>query len=108
MRYLALCGLLAAMAVGGCGPTQKQKAIAEFEVGHVDQARAMLKEVLERTPSDPEALYYMGRAMHAQKNYVQAIYFYRSCLDADPGCAPAKRFLVKAEQEAGMEVERLR
>ena len=105
MRLLAVAMIVAA-SVGGCAPSAvdiRDRAISEFQVGRIDRAEEMLRVVLDRRPFDPEALYFMGRVQHLQKNYVQADYYYRCTLDAAPGHSEARMFLRKVRQDMGME-----
>jgi len=96
--------LVAAAAISGCGntPTTEtlvRRAIADFQVGRVDRAESQLRQGLDQTPSDPYALFYMGRICHAQGRYEQASYYYRCCLDADPAFADvAEKYLLDARK----------
>ncbi len=95
------CGVI----LPGCGspsPAELVKAgISEFQLGRPDTAKEMLQRALAQEPSHPAALFYMARIHHAQKSYVQAIYYYQCCLDADPANLEAANYLRQAQQEAG-------
>ncbi len=106
-----VAGLLAAMLVSGCGPSAgdlRDQGIGAFQVGRVDRAEDLLQQALDRDPTMPEALYYMGRVQHARGFYERAIYFYQCALDVDPEMAAVRRWLDKAQAELGPEGETLR
>ena len=95
------------LLIVGCGPalddtSYRPKAMAEFDVGHVEQAEALCQQALSREPSDPFALYYMGRIATARQEWEDAIYHYQCCLDADPRYADARERLLEAERAAGV------
>jgi len=111
MKLLGLLGLCATLLLVGCSEglvELRSNGISEFQLGHINQAKKVFQNVLERYPSDPDTLYYMGRVMHAEKFYEQAIYYYQCCLDADPSHKQAERWLVKAEEAAGPASRKLR
>lgn len=110
MKYVILCGLCLVVLLSGCGPTIEQKrdlGISEFQIGHLDKAGNILLQVLDQRPSDPQALYYMGRVRHAQDFLEQAIYYYQCAVDADPSFKEARDHLAKAQQQAGVAGQRL-
>ena len=104
MTRLAYFGLCAAVFVSGCGPSPaslRDRGIAEFQVGHIDDAESLLRQAVDARPAMPEALYYLGRVNYATGDLEQAIYYYQCSLDVDPSFTPARRWLTKAQQEAG-------
>jgi len=96
--YGVAYGLAAAAMLSGCGKAHelRDSGIAEFQVGRVEQAKVLLKQALDLDPSDPEALYYMGRALHADGSSKEAIFYYQSCLHVKPGHRAAQEWLSKA------------
>ena len=103
--------LCTALLLAGCGPGAaelRQRGIAEFQLGNEPQAKAYLQQVLDQHPSDPGALYYMGRIVHAEGAYEQAVYYYQCAIDADPSQADARKWLAKAQSDAGATGEILR
>ena len=111
MRQWILPGtVLAAMAFSGCGPSvaYRQEAISEFEVGHIARAKPMFGQALQQAPSDPVALYYMGRIHCEEQDWENAIYYFQCCLDVDPGNADARAWLLKSEDATQVIGERLR
>ena len=93
--------LVSAFAFIGCGnsPTTEalvRRAVGDLQAGRIDPAKVSLRQALDQSPSDPAALYYMGRICHAEKRYEQAAYYYRCCLDADPSFAFAHKYLAEA------------
>ena len=108
MRQLAamlVVGALAAAVLAGCGgPSTDElvnRAVADFQVGRLDRAKATLARALGQSPSHPLALFYMARIHHAERSYERAIYYYQCCLDADPGNAAARKYLAEAVKAAG-------
>lgn len=103
---------IAAAALAGCHtPTTAQlvdQGVTEFQVGRQDKAKATLGRALDQSPSDPRALFYMGRICHLEEFYEQAIYYYQCCIDADPSRADAQRHLDEAQAKAGPTGSRLR
>ncbi|MHC4983511.1 MAG: tetratricopeptide repeat protein [Planctomycetota bacterium] len=105
LSYGLGCGLLIVIT-SGCNLKARRlrdKGIAEFQIGRIDNARALLKQSVDLNASDPDALYYMGRVMHADKFYEQAVYYYRSCLQAKPSHLSAREWLAKAMAALGSE-----
>ena len=105
MKRLAMCGICVVMFFAGCTPSTaelRSRGTSEFQVGHIPQARQLFQQVLECSPADPVALYYMGRIHHAEGFYEQAIYYYQCSLDADPRNAEARTWLEKVQKEAGL------
>jgi tetratricopeptide (TPR) repeat protein len=101
---LAACLALAALASSGCGQSasaHRDEGITAFQVGDLDRAKMLLGESIERSPGDPRALYYMGRVMHREGFYEQAVYYYQSCLSVRPGHPTARRWLDMAMAELG-------
>jgi len=108
MKQRSAGSVLAAMLLAGCvGPTvddtsYRPKVVKAFEVGRVGEAQSHCERALSRAPSDPFALYYMGRISSARADWETAIYYYQCCLDADPRYTDARRQLFAAEQAAGV------
>ena len=87
----------------GCGPSTHdllKQGISQFQTGHPDKAQEILTEVLSREPSNPDALFYMGKIAQSQGQYERAIYYYQCCLDADPSYVEAARLLAQAIKSA--------
>jgi len=94
-----VCGAVLAVVLSGCGPSAedlRNKGIAEYQIGRTEQARALLQMSLDLDPVDPEALYYMGRAMHTDEFYEHAIFYYQACLHVSPGHSEVQEWLSKA------------
>ena len=93
-----VCGLALAVTLAGCTEAMclRDRGIAEFQIGRTAEARKLLKQSLDLNSSDAEALYYMGRALHADGHHEQAVYYYQSCLQAKPGHRAAQEWLGKA------------
>lgn len=112
MKHAPVAAAMLLCLVAGCaGPSREElrdEAIAQFQVGRLDQARQALGELLSQYPSDPEGLYYMGRVCHAEGDLSQAIYYYRACLDAQPSFAAAQEWLAKAERETNQKTAPIR
>lgn len=107
---IAGAAALGIMLLSGCTPTPDelvQEGISQFQLGHLERAEANIKQALDRRPSHPLGLFYMGRLYHAQKFYVMAIYYYQAAYDADPSLTEAMHFLEQAKQEAGAAGQRL-
>ena len=104
MKRLLLPAMSVALLAAGCvgpDPELQTRAVSEFQVGHVTEAKVLFQQALDRYPCDPEALYYMGRIAHAQGAYEDAVYYFQCCLDADPAYADAYGWLARSEQAAG-------
>jgi tetratricopeptide (TPR) repeat protein len=100
-----------AAAFAGCGPNvneMRTKATTEYQVGHAQQAQEQFLKILDREPSDPITLYYLGRINMEQNRLEMAIYYFQCCLDADPSFAAARQDLRRAEQLARPIGSRLR
>ncbi len=100
-----LMGLWVVLAVlaGGCSnrvATLRTAGVREYQAGNRYQARAYFRNVLDQKPADPTALHYMGRIYHEEKDYRKAVFFYESCLEADPGYPTTREWLAKARSEA--------
>jgi tetratricopeptide (TPR) repeat protein len=105
MVAISLAACVGGALLAGCGPTTGQivnDGVAQYQLGHLEQAKATLKQALDRSPSNPDALFYMGRICHVQKFYEQAISYYQFTLDADPSYPEVQRFLAKAQRDAGL------
>ena len=100
MRRWMMPGMVAVMLIAGCGPSTSYRkvAITEFDVGHIDKAKPMFRQALQADPSDPVALYYMGRIYCEEQDWENAIYYFQCCLDVSPGNADARAWLLKAEE----------
>ena len=111
MKRLALCGLCAAMLLAGCGPTPTQlreQGITQFQLGRHAEAEKSLQQCLDRTPTDPRALLYMGRTVHARGQYEWAMFYYQRCLELDASFELARLWLDKAQTAAGPSGARMR
>ncbi len=109
MTWAMGVGLLAAVA-GGCNQEARdlrERGITEFQVGRVEDAQALLNEALEHDAGDAEALYYLGRILHREGLYEQAVFYYQSCLQVRPGHPVARRWLAMAMAELGPGAETL-
>lgn len=111
MRHMAWLPSVAALAVLACacgpGPDEnsianRQDAIAAFQEGRVAEAKAKFERALSWRPSDPEALYYMGRIACTEKDWEKAIHYFQCSLDVDPGLPTAREWLRFAEQSSGL------
>ena len=103
--------LVAAALCGGCGPTTEEmrvQAVSEYQVGHIRQAKDLLQRVLSREPSDPQALFYMGRIACAEQAWEDAIYYLQCSLDSDPSNDEARVLLEQAQRAAGTAGPKLR
>jgi len=97
-----ICGLALMAVLPGCRAQHlRDSGISAFQVGRTDEARVLLKQSLDLEPSDGETLYYMGRAMQADGFYEQAIFYYQSCLQVEPGHKAAQKWLAKAMEALG-------
>jgi len=104
MKRIALCGMFTLALLSGCGPSiseLRQNGVAEFQVGNADKAKDYFQQVLGRQPYDAATLYYMGRITHSEGAYEKAIWYYQCSIDADPRNEAPKRYLARAEEEAG-------
>lgn len=111
MKRSALCGLCAAMVLAGCGPSPRElrdRGISGFQLGRHAEAKKLLQQCLDRTPTDPKALFYMGRVEHALGSYEMAMFYYQSCLEVDPSFELARLWLDKAQTAAGASGARMR
>jgi len=113
MKRMVAWGMLAVVAfvASGCGPglmETRQTAIDKFQLGKIDEAKALLDRVLSRYPSDGVSLFYMGRVYHAKGFHEQAVFYYQSCLDAEPRMtAEVRPWLDKAKADAGTAGQKL-
>lgn len=104
MKHWALLGFCATVLLAGCAPSPvelRTQGISEFQLGRTEEAQKLLQQTLDLTPSDPEALYYMGRINHVQGFYEQAFYYYQCALDVDPSFEPARKWLARAQELLG-------
>ena len=110
MRRWMMPGMVVVMLIAGCGPSTSYRkvAITEFDVGHVAQAKPMFRQALQADPSDPVALYYMGRIYCEEGDWENAIYYFQCCLDVEPGNAAARAWLLKAEEATAAIGQKLR
>jgi len=117
MKHLAWLEIAVATALlmGGCAPdadqnsiTNRNDAIAAFQVGHVAEAKDMFERALSWNPADPDALYYMGRISCVEQDWERAIYYFQCCIDADPAFPTARPWLLYAEKAAGTVGDKLR
>jgi len=115
MKRVTLCGLATILLAGatlltvsGCGgPTPEQlrtKAISEYQVGKLEEARDLFRQVLWTEPADADSLFYLGRICYSQGEYAKAMYYYQSCLDVQPSNEAARRGLAEAKQAAGPDI----
>jgi tetratricopeptide (TPR) repeat protein len=89
-------------------PGYRSGAVAEFQVGHLQEAKEVFQQALSRNPSDAFALYYMGRIACARREWEDAIFYLQCCLDADPSYSDARTYLALAEESAGSAGRKLR
>ena len=108
----SLAVLVCASLLSGCGGVDTRQlvrqGVSQLQTGRLDEAEATLKRALAVSPSDPAALFYMGRVYHAQEFYEQAVYYYQCCLDADPGYPDVTKYLAQAQRQAGPAGAKLR
>ena len=101
--WIVLIGLLTLSGCQAVGLQQRLKrGITEFQLGRLDKAKAQLEQALAISPSNPDALFYMARAHHADGAYEHAIYYYQCCVDADPGYPQVREYLAGAQRQAGI------
>lgn len=101
MARWTLLGLCAALLLSGCGLSDEQirkRGMSEFQLGRHVQAGEYFRQLLARRPSDPDALYFTGRILHADGAYEQAAYYYECAIDADPGYNDARIWLARIRQ----------
>ncbi|KPK83786.1 MAG: hypothetical protein AMJ81_07310 [Phycisphaerae bacterium SM23_33] len=103
---------VAVTALAGCG-TPSTEALVEqgityFQVGRLDQAETTLKRALDQNPSDPDALFYMGRICDLKGLQERAMYYYQCCMDADPSYVAAQKHLLEAQRQLGPAGQALR
>jgi tetratricopeptide (TPR) repeat protein len=79
----------------------RNQGITEFQIGHLDQAKDLLKQSLDKS-CDPVAEYWLGRTYHAQGRYEDAICHYQAAIQSRPAYDEAKKWLLKARQDAGL------
>lgn len=102
MRYLTI--LVVGLVLAGCVPSVgkvRERAISQYQLGHIEQAEMNFREVLDKRPYDAESLYYMGRIQQARGRPMRAVYYYQSCLDVQPSHEMARLWLRRAERQAG-------
>ena len=108
----SLAALVCVSVLSGCGgPDTRQlvrQGVSQLQIGRLDEAEATLKQALAASPSDPAALFYMGRVYHAREFYGHAAYYYKCCLDADPGYPDVSKYLAQAQRQAGPAGAKLR
>lgn len=103
MKYTVIAVLAATLLLSGCTQnvrTLREEGVREFQLGRMEIARAYFRQVLREEPSDPAALYYMGRIAHDRGDLGRAVYYYQCCLDADPGFPTAGEWLLRARADA--------
>lgn len=111
MRRVLVPAALAAVLAAGCGPSVGElqtRGIAEFQVGHVKQARTVFEQILDRHPSHAPSLFYMGQIAHHEGKYEDAIYYFQCCLDVDPGYPQVRGWLKRSQEAAGLAGKKLR
>ena len=115
MKRWVWLGAFSILWLGACGPPTgddemgyRHQAIAHFQVGRLDEAKALLDQSLYPNPGDPVALFYLGRIAFEQRDWEEAIYRFQCCLGADPGHPTARDWLLRAETAAGTVGPRLR
>ena len=62
-------------------------------VGPATEARSLLTSRLAEAPTDPDALYWMGRSYQAERIQVPAIEWYQRAVESDPEFVSAHRWL---------------
>lgn len=110
MKHFGICAVLAAAFAAGCGPSPEDirtQAVSKIQLGHVDEAKQLFQRVLDRRPSDPVALYHMGRIAQTEGFHEQAVYYFQCCLDAAPGFYEARDQLDEARRQAGAAGDKL-
>ena len=102
-------GVLLALLLAGCGVPSREElrseAMAQYQVGRMPESKVTLDRLLAQYPGDPDGLYMMGRIHQSERAYPQALYYYRSCLEAAPWHKLARQWLTNAEQESGLKAE---
>jgi len=109
MKRTTLAGWILAiglLALSGCqagGLEQRLKrGITDFQLGRLEKAKAQFEQALAISPSNADALFYMGQIHQAEGAYEHAIYYYQCCVDAAPGYPRVREYLASAEKQAGM------
>lgn len=109
MKHLAV--VTVGLLMLGCAPQVgelRDQAVAQYQLGHIEQAEMNFRGVLDKRPYDTESLYYMGRIQQAKGRPLRAIYYYQSCLDVDPSHEMARLWLQRAEAQTGETGRQLR
>jgi len=99
------------LASSGCAPSAselRERAVAEFQLGHTDQAQQLLERALDKKPFDAVSLFYMGRIKHAEGFFEQAMHYYQMALKMDPSLTEARKWLARAEEQLGTTGKTLR
>lgn len=105
-RSFCVVFLAAAAALpllSGCSEAihKRDRGISMFQVGRIEKAQELLAASIREDAGDPKAYYYMGRVMHAQEQYEEALYYYQCCLQLQPGHEEARAWLEKARTALG-------
>lgn len=107
MRLAVPAAIVFVLILSGCQTPSRQELLdegmAHFQVDRTEEARAVLERLLSYYPGDPDGLYVLGRVYHKRKEYPQAIYYYRCCIDAAPSYRVARAWLERAEAESGLQ-----
>lgn len=105
MRLIACAAIAVVFLLSGCGPSRQElmnEGLTQFQSGNEVESDATFHRLLDHYPSDPAALYYLGRLNHSQGNYAQAMYYYQAAIDADPSNQSAREYLKKAQLDSGL------
>ena len=101
----AVMMLVFAAVLAGCGgpSTEKQieQGVSQFQVGELDQAKETLTRILRGDPSNPKALFYLGRVHYAQGSFELAAYYFQCTVDSDPSFPEARKLLKESQERAG-------
>ncbi len=113
MKTWTLAGLCAVLvlASSGCAPSAselRERAVAEFQLGHTDQAQQLLERALDKKPFDAVSLFYMGRIKHVGGFFEQAMHYYQMALKMDPSLTEARKWLARAQEQLGATGKTLR
>jgi tetratricopeptide (TPR) repeat protein len=104
MKSFALGVLFVTFFLAGCAPSVEQirtRGVSQFEIGNLDNAEHDFGTVLNQRPTDPDALFYMGRVSHARGQFERAIHYYEGCLIARPDYPGAAQYLEQAKNDVG-------
>lgn len=75
------------------------QGVANYQLGHHDEATNALKKAIELLPADPQARVWHGRVLLAQDRFQDAIKAFREAVRIDDNYVPAYRELAKAYEK---------